>query len=493
MNKLTATFYKWGWLTSMINSIASYLKTTRFRLAIWYSTVFLLLEITLGTIIHIYLKQTMLMDLDNSLNHQANSLFHYIKESENSLINFAPDSLYSTKEELVYDLIFEVISLNLRNKYIQINYNDETIFKSPNILSTGIVFPKEIKEDKGLFSFTDKSLSDNEIRASFIKKDGFIILVAFPLTLIDKNLQNLTQVYIIILPLFLLLSLIGGVLLSLGSLSRIDKIISKTNEITAKNLNEKIEGEDIDDEYGRLIKTLNQMTERIRSSIDYMNQFTVDVSHELKTPLTVLRGEIEVALRSPKPAQEYKRVLQSNYEEVLQLSNIVDKLFFLSTLDHNLVKLKIEAVDAHELLKPLIKQFSVVAQEKGINLDIEVNNRYILFVDIELMRRAISNLLTNAIKYGNRNSTVTISVGKMSASQIYINVNNKGRTIPEKLYEKIFERFYRSESSRNIEPGGIGLGLSIAKSIVHFHNGKIWVESDHSKGTTFWILLEKKE
>lgn len=435
----------------------------------------------------------MLMDLDNSLNHQASALFQYIKGSENSLINFVPDSLYASKDELVYDLIFEVISLNLRNKYIQISLNDETIFKSSNILNEGIIFPKEIKDDKGLFLFTDKSLSDNEIRASFIKKDGFVILVAFPLTLIDKNLQNLTEVYIIILPLFLLLSIIGGVLLSLGSLSRIDKIITKTNEITAKNLNEKIEGEDIDDEYGRLIRTLNQMTERIRSAIDYMNQFSVEVSHELKTPLTVLRGEIEIALRSPKPAEEYKRILQSNYEEVLQLGSIVDKLFFLSTLDHNLVKLKIEPIEIHELLKPLIKQFSLIAHEKDIDIAVEVKNEYKLFIDIELMRRAISNLFANAIKYGNKNSVVRISTGFIPPNRGYINVNNKGRIIPKELHEKIFERFYRSESSRNIEPGGIGLGLSIAKSIVQFHNGKIWVESDNESGTTFGIMFDKVE
>lgn len=473
----------------MSKLITPYLRTTRFRIAIWYSAIFLLLEITLGMIIHLYLKQTMMMDLENSLNHQANSLFQYVKGSKKSLIHFVPDSLYSSKEELVYDLIFEVISINLRNKYIQISLNDEIIFKSPNILSNGIIFPKEIKGEEGLFFFTDKSISNSEIRASFIKKDGFIILVAFPLTLINKNLKNLTEVYIIILPLFLILSVVGGILLSLGSLSRIDKIINKTKEITAKNLDEKIEGDEVDDEYGRLIRTLNQMTERIRSSIDYINQFSVNVSHELKTPLTVLRGEIEVALRSSKSAEEYKKILKSNYEEVIQLTNIVDKLFFLSTLDHNLVKLNPEFVKACELLKPLIKYFNKTAQEKGIEIILEGSGEFNLYVDIELMRRAVSNLIANAIKYGNTNSLVKIATGLSKSNQAYITVHNHGRVIPKAIQGKIFERFFRSEGSRNLEPGGIGLGLSIAKSIVEFHNGKIWVESEPDKGSTFGILL----
>jgi signal transduction histidine kinase len=332
-------------------------------------------------------------------------------------------------------------------------------------------------------------LSPNEIRASYYKKDGFDILVAYPLTLINRNLENLSNLYLIILPLFLLLSIIGGTLLSIGSLSRINKIIKRTDEITTSNLNEIIEGQEIDDEYGRLIKTLNQMIARIRTSIDYMNQFSIDVSHELKTPLTILRGEIEIALRHPKTAEEYKRILQSNYEETLQLTNIVDKLFFLSTLDHNLFKPKKELINAGDLLMPMVNQMKPLAKRRNNNILFEGSSEVKFLVDIELMRRAITNLIANAIKYGNENTSVKLSAGITSAGQTYIAVNNKGRTIPRELHEKIFERFYRSESSRNIEPGGIGLGLSIAKSIILIHNGRIWVESEPGKGATFFFTI----
>lgn len=259
----------------MLPSIKKYLKTTRFRITIWYSFIFFLLEVIIGILIYTYLKQTMIRDLDISHSRQAEAIYSFVKESESNLINFAPDSIYLSQEELVYDLIYELIAFDPRNTFIQISLNDEILFKSSNLSNKEILFPKEFIKENDTYFFTDPSISSHEIRAAYYKKDGYKIIVAFPLDLINKNLQDLIDLYIVILPLFLLISLLGGALLSVGSLSRIDRLIEKTNEITTKNLNEIIEGQDVDDEYGRLIKTLNQMIERIRASIDYMNQFSI--------------------------------------------------------------------------------------------------------------------------------------------------------------------------------------------------------------------------
>jgi signal transduction histidine kinase len=477
----------------MLSDIKKYLKTTRFRNSLWYSLIFFFLEVILGIVIYTYLEQTMIGDLDNSLSRLSEAVYDFVKQEESKLVNFAPDSLHSSQEELVYDLIFEEMTLNLRNTFIQISLNDGIIFKSSNLKDKEILFPLEFVGGKDIYSFNDPAISSQEIRAAYYKQDGYDIVVAFPLDLINKNLKNLIDLYIIILPIFFLISFFGGALLSVGSLSRLDQLIKRTNEITTKNLNAVIEGEDIDDEYGRLIKTLNKLIERFKTSINYMSQFSIDVSHELKTPLTILRGEIEIALRSPKPAEEYKRVLESNYEEILQLTNIIDRLFFLTKLDHKLFKLKIEPISVSDLLATMVSQLEPLAKQKNIKIVYDGDPDIQLLVDIEMFRRAITNLITNAIKYGDANTSITISAGLTARGHTYISVNNKGITIPRELHEKIFERFCRNETSRNIEPGGIGLGLSIAKSIVLIHKGKIWVESEPKKGTTFWISLDLKK
>lgn len=146
-----------------------------------------------------------------------------------------------------------------------------------------------------------------------------------------------------------------------------------------------------------------------------------------------------------------------------------------------------------ELIMPIVNQMQSIAKQKNIKIVFEGASDIQLLVDVEFMSRTITNLIANAIKYGDENTSIKVSADVTASDQAYIAVNNKGRTIPRELHEKIFERFYRSETSRNIEPGGIGLGLSIAKSIIQIHNGKIWVESEPEKGTTFWISLDLKE
>lgn len=171
----------------------------------------------------------------------------------------------------------------------------------------------------------------------------------------------------------------------------------------------------------------------------------------------------------------------------------MDKLFFLSKLDHNLVTLNRQPISVCDLVVPVVNQMQSIAKQKNIKIVFEEASDIQLLVDVEFMSRTLTNLIANAIKYGYENTSVKVSAGVTASDKSYIAINNKGRTIPRELHEKIFERFYRSETSRNIEPGGIGLGLSIAKSIVQIHNGKIWVESDSEKGTTFWISLDLKE
>lgn len=470
-----------------------FINTTRFKTTLWYAGLFLLLEIVSELIIISYLTTGLFKDLDNSLSKQAQTIYKSVLEYYFKVKDFKPDSIYSSQEDLVFDLIFEAIVINPRSTFIQVKLHNNLIFQSENLENHLIDLGEAKNEQLSMVSFEDTFLSDYELRAAHLSRDNYDIIVAFPTILINKTLRKLTELNLIIGPVFLLLAILGGAIISAKSLSRIDSIIKKTEVITAQNLSEKIQGENYDDEYGRLVKTMNEMISRIKTSIDYMNNFSAFVSHELKTPLTILRGELEIALKSPRTAEEYKKILQSNHEEALHLINIVDKLFFASKIDHFTIKLNKEKIEISKLIRPILNHTQMLAKNKNMEIVITIKEHLILLIDVDLIRRAISNLVENAIKYGYAGSTVSISAGLEKTNCAYVSVNNKGRIIPSELHTKIFERFFRSDTSRDNAPSGIGLGLAISKTIVEYHGGKIGVESNSENGTTFCISLNLGE
>ena len=478
---------------AIINKLKAYTKTTRFKTTIWYSSLFLILEIIIGLIIYFYLHQSMHRQLDLSLSKQADMIYNFVKESKINLSEFKPDSIYSTPDELVYDLIFEAVALNPRNTYIQVQLKDKTIFQTENLMGNNLGFPKIVSNKINFINFINSQLSPYVIRGAFLNKGDYKIIVAFPIDLIDTPLTSLTNIYIIIAPIFFLLSILGGAVLSSKSLSRIDSIIKKTDEITTQNLNEEIAGGEFEDEYGRLVRTMNNMIQRIKTSIDYMNQFSISASHELKTPLTILRGEIEVALKSDNTPDEYREIIKSNYEETLKLIRIVDKLFLISRIDHSLIKLKRINISTESFLQNIIHQLKSLGKEKNIILKLEIQSDSEINVDVELMRQVITNLIDNAIKYGNENEPVIVKAEDIENNTIKVSVINKGPGILKEYLPKIFDRFYRVDNSRSRTTGGSGLGLSIVNSIISMHNGEITVDSTPGDQTIFSVYLQKSE
>lgn len=476
-------------LQRTISKAALYVKTTRFKTTLWYSLLFLLLEALIGAAIYIYTHHSLNEQLDMALTRQAETIYNFVSDSKIDLGDFQPDSVYASPEDVVYDLIFEAVTLNPRNTYVQVQLRDRIIFRTENLMGHKLDFP-DIRINKvSILAFKNEKLSPYTIRGAYLQKGRYKIIVAFPADLIHEALDSLKDTYVIIAPIFLIISIAGGFLISARSLSRIDRVIRRLDEITAQNLNEKIEGEEFEDEYGRLVRRLNEMIHRIKTSIEYMNQFSISASHELKTPLTILRGEIEVALKSPKTPEEYREILKSNYEETLRLINIVEKLFFISKIDHSLIKINMEKVNLKVYLEDILSNMSFLGGENQIELLFNVQGDSKVLIDPEWMRQALFNLIDNAIKFGNENTPVIIEVTQTEERKIKISVKNEGPGIPEEIIPKIFDRFFRAESSRNRSMGGAGLGLSVVKSIVTWHQGEIKVTSIPDKETVFSIIL----
>ncbi len=230
------------------------------------------------------------------------------------------------------------------------------------------------------------------------------------------------------------------------------------------------------------------MIRRLHESFARVRQFSADASHELRTPLTVVRGEIELALRTKKSPDEYRRVMESTLEEVLRLTSIIDNLLTLAKADQEKVHAELTEVELHHLVDELYEDSTILAGSKNITLTLRSNTPITMVGDKGRLRQLFLNLVDNAVKYTPSGGSVTLALERQGNEAVF-EVSDTGIGIPQTELGKIFDRFYRVDKARSRELGGTGLGLSIAKWIVELHRGSITVTSELQKGSTFTVHL----
>jgi len=323
---------------------------------------------------------------------------------------------------------------------------------------------------------------------AMLRDRNFTILVAYSLNELDDVLENLFSIFLYLIPVTVGLSVLGGLYLAHKALAPVDDVTQRARKITAENLDQSIPPRDVDDEIGRLINTMNDMIRRLHNSFAVMRQFSSDASHELRTPLTIMRGEIELALRSDKSPEEYRRVLASTLEEIVRLKSIIDNLLLLGKADQGVVELQLEEVHLDELIRDLHGDSEVLAEPKNITVELKKAEPLTVVGDRGRLRQLFLNIVDNAIKYTPDGGHVAISVEQQNGTAV-VAVEDTGIGIPPQDLDRIFERFYRVDKARSRELGGTGLGLSIAKWIAEVHRGSISVQSELNKGSTFTVRL----
>lgn len=318
------------------------------------------------------------------------------------------------------------------------------------------------------------------------KKVAYIVQVANSLRSVHLALRNLKIILFLLLPMTVFLTGIIGAFLAKIALNPVDKMINTIHQITADNLKLKVNIPDTKDEIKRLADTFNEMIERLEHAFSSQRQFIEDFAHELKTPLSVLNGELEVALKKIRSTEEYESILQSNLEEVNRINKIVEDLLMLARFDSSAIMLEKRPLNVGLLVKAIVDDIRVLAAQKNISIDFMAHDTMTIYGDEKQMKRLFINLLDNAIKYTPDNGKVIICV-EQADYYAKIAIADTGIGIPDSEIYHVFDRFHRMDKSRS-EPG-FGLGLSIAKSIVEAHKGKIEVKSKLNQGTTFAIFL----
>jgi heavy metal sensor kinase len=320
-----------------------------------------------------------------------------------------------------------------------------------------------------------------------------IVQVGSSLEGVEEALQQLLLILLIAVPAALLIASAGGLFLANKALRPVDAITQIARRIGSGDLSQRIRIKRVNDEIGRLASTFNEMIAKLEKSFRQVKRFTADASHELKTPLTILRGEVEVGLKKKRGLKEYERILTSNLEEINRMSRIVEDLLTLSRADMGELTMEREEIELSALAREVWQDLQLLAKKKRIQLKFMDNGFTRVEGDPLFLRQLILNLTENGLKYTPAGGEVAVRVkGDRDQGVVQLLVTDTGVGIPQKDLKRIFDRFFRVDAARSRETGGTGLGLSICQWIAQAHEGKIAVESKVGKGSTFTVTLPMK-
>jgi two-component system heavy metal sensor histidine kinase CusS len=276
-------------------------------------------------------------------------------------------------------------------------------------------------------------------------------------------------------------------------LKRARRIAATAGRISAQALNERLSLDDTPEEFLESTLAFNHMLDRLEDSFKRLSEFSSDLAHDLRTPINNLLGEAQVALSRPREASEYRAVLESAVEEYERLSRMLENMLFLARADNAQARAAPQWIDLREALGKILSYYELLAEERNIRLALEVRaqkgGRPRAWADELMLNRAVGNLLSNALRHGRPDCTVTVKAVACGDGSAEIEVANPGSGIAAEHLPRIFDRFYRPCSSREESSAGSGLGLAIVKSIAELHGGKVGVKSEPGLQTTFTLSL----
>jgi heavy metal sensor kinase len=313
----------------------------------------------------------------------------------------------------------------------------------------------------------------------------YFLAVAQSLEEQKELLADLRHAMLVTIPLALLIAAAGGYLLARKSLAPVAAMSAKARAIGATNLGERVAVANPADELGQLAITLNALLERLEQSFDSQRRFMADASHELRTPVAILQGELDVTLsRDDRDAREYRDSLEIMRKSVQRLTRIVRDLFLLARGDAGQYPMRNERFYLDEVVAQTVHGFRTLAAERGVAIAEEHEPDLVMRGDEDLVQRLVGNLVENAIKHVPPGGRVLVR-SSGTVGELHIEVRDSGSGIAPEVRERIFERFFGADG------GGAGLGLPIARWIAEAHGGRVWLERSDESGSVFVATLTR--
>ncbi|HEY3296676.1 MAG TPA: HAMP domain-containing sensor histidine kinase [bacterium] len=321
------------------------------------------------------------------------------------------------------------------------------------------------------------------------EKVPYVLELAAPMHDLLEELEHLRLLFEIAIPVVLLLTGLAAYGITHAAFRPITEMTEAARRISAQNLDARLDLPRAQDEVRRLGETLNDLIERLESAFHSQRQFVADASHEIRSPLAVIRTELELALRETE-SPSIRESIRISLGEIDRLTRMSSQLLMLARLDANPSDLRTEPVRLDELLVECVQRTIFLAEPKGTKIEVYVEDAIEIRADGEKLKSVFLNLLDNAVKYSTDHGMVKVSLrlAGIPSGTVEVSVDDNGPGIAHADQPRIFQRFYRCEAHRG-QGGGCGLGLAIAAQIVQMHRGTLTVKSEEGRGATFTVTL----
>lgn len=329
------------------------------------------------------------------------------------------------------------------------------------------------------------------VATTWAKVGGFdkkcTLQVAVDRTYEQNSIGRHRRRMIYILALGLVVTSLMGYAVARRGLRPVRDIAEVVQQIGATNLDQRVGSHRWPTELEAFASSFDGMLDRLRDSFDRLSRFTADVAHELRTPLNNLRNEAEVSLSRSRSAEDYRETIESSLEEYERLGSIVDSLLFLARSDAVNTLVERAELDGRKIIEEVVEFYDAIAEDQGV--EVTCRGEATINADPVLLRRAISNLLSNALQHTSTEGEIVLTVEQQDNKSVIVRVSDTGRGIDPEHLPYVLDRFYRADRSRAEGSHGFGLGLAIVKSIMDLHGGAISIDSEVGRGTTATLVF----
>jgi signal transduction histidine kinase len=445
-------------------------KTLRARVALWTVAVVSGALILFGGGAAWNLRKELVKNLDIELEVDGRNLLSEIKEQPGDWSGQKGGEAFLKEESNPVDYV-EVQDHAGRVLYRSANLGKQEIFRAQNGNQ-----PYEV------------SSNGRRLRLRMFETGRVRLALGKNLATVRQALVELASAYLLTLPFVLIAVGTGGWWIARRATTPLKAITRQAEKISASDLHQRLGAPISQDSIGHLTIVLNEMFDRLERSFQQVTRFTSDASHELKTPIALMRAQLETMLGSKVITPPQRELLSGLIEQCAQLCQIVDGLLFLSRADDRRLAIEQGPVDLVALVHELREDAEILAAQARLTLRLQLPAQLVVIGDARLLRRAVMNLIDNAIKY-NRAGGSAVLAGSTNGENAVLTVRNTGSIIAPAAREKVFERFYRSDSSHSKERGGHGLGLGIAREIARAHRGDVSLLRSDTEWTEFCVVL----
>ncbi len=445
------------------------------KITVLYALMFMMLLFLINIAIYFFLSNF----IDNNIRRSISNTSDFVVSQLGSVSN--PIGYYDAG-------ILQDISRSEENIYFRILENDGEIRAQSRYLRD-IDIP--ITEDISEFRTENRFLAVNTIKLdNFPFSQGYLQVVR-DITFEKNFLDFLILVLTAAAAIGALVSVFLGYFTTKKMLSPINQITETAREISFSDLDRRLSVRGPDDELKKLALTFNSMLDRLESSFKSQKQFVSDASHELRTPISVIKGYVDLLDRWGKEKEEVRdEAIEAIKDETENMKQLIENLLLLARGDDSELIKEEKIFDFNQLITDIIKDFKLMEDEISINF--KESNQISFYGDPNLFKQLIRIFVENAVKFTSGRGEIELEISKINKNKFYFSIVDNGPGIEKENLENVFDRFYQADKSRSRKKEGSGLGLAIAKQIVESYDGDIEVESSPGEGARFTVILPRK-